>query len=97
MPQVPPAHDGVLCGTLQMFEQVPHADVVVVRSTSQPSAGLPLQSAKPALHAAMVQPPLLHAARALARVHAVPQLPQLVVLEPRFASQPSAALPLQSA
>lgn len=63
---------------------------------SQPSAGEPLQFAKPALHA-----PITHAldaqlAAALANEHAWPQLPQLVTLLVRIVSHPLAVLPSQS-
>ena len=44
----------------------------------------------------MAQAPMLHAAVALGREHALPQPPQFEVLVSSATSQPSAALRLQS-
>ena len=64
-------------------------------STSQPSAAIPLQSAKPELHSSMAQAPLTQAPRALRGAQAAPHAPQWEVFEPRLTSQPLPALPSQ--
>ena len=65
-------------------------------STSQPSAGLVLQSAKPAVQAVIAHVPAVQADTALARTHARPHAPQLVALALRSVSQPLSAAPSQS-
>ena len=90
-------HAAVAFVTLQMCVHVPHDAAVVCVLTSQPSAGLPLQSAKPGLQVAMAHAPVLHAAVAFGRLQACPQVPQFARLVPRFVSQPSEACVLQSA
>jgi hypothetical protein len=82
---------------LQVFTHEPQCAASFARFTSQPSAGLPLQSAKPGLHAAMPQPPELHAPTAFAGLHARPQPPQFAADVDTLVSQPSVALLLQSA
>jgi hypothetical protein len=66
-------------------------------STSQPSVAFVLQSAKPMLHVPIVHAPATHALVALAALHARPHIPQFVGLVRVSTSQPSDALPLQSA
>jgi hypothetical protein len=94
----PAAHTGPALGRDgQTVPQPPQllADVRVL--TSQPSAALPLQSAKPSLHTTP-HAPSPHDAVALARVgHAAPQAPQLLVDARVSTSQPSSARLLQSA
>lgn len=80
----------------QTLPQLPQLVTLVARFTSQPSAGFPLQSAKPWLHEAMAQAPLEHLAVAFARLQTVPQAPQFCVLFRMLISHPSAAMPLQS-
>jgi hypothetical protein len=64
--------------------------------TSQPSSGLPLQSAYPCLHAPMAHEPFEQTAVAFAGAQIAPQLPQLAVSRFLFVSQPSVGSPLQS-
>jgi hypothetical protein len=80
----------------QTVPQAPQLLLSVSVGTSQPSAGLPLQFAKPALHEPMAQPPELHAGVALGAVHAMPHAPQLLVSVRTFTSQPSFGMVLQS-
>jgi hypothetical protein len=80
----------------QARPQRPQLAALVLRATSQPSPGSPLQSAKPALQA-KPQAPALHVDDALARVgHAAPQPPQWSTERLVSVSQPSLAMPLQS-
>ena len=65
-------------------------------STSQPSAGLALQSRKPDAHAVIAHAPAAQALVAWASAQVRPQPPQLVALTLRSVSQPSLAVPLQS-
>jgi len=77
---------------------MPHAPQLpgdVVMLTSQPSATVPLQFAKPGLQAATVQPPAEQPAVPFATTHALPQAPQLEGDVLVFTSQPSLASPLQ--
>ncbi len=77
--------------------QRPQLALSVPVLVSQPLAGLPSQSAKPALHAPIAQVPDAHVAAALAKRHTTPQPPQFEASAPRtLSSQPSAAVPLQS-
>jgi hypothetical protein len=64
---------------------------------SQPFAGLPSQSANPALQAARTQFEARHAPVALLNPQALPQKPQLLASEARLVSHPSAGLLLQFA
>ena len=63
---------------------------------SQPSTGIPLQSAKPELQLLIWHMPALQDGVALAKLQKSPHMPQLLVSEVVLASQPSAALTLQS-
>ncbi len=76
--------------------QVPQWAASAIKLTSQPSAAVPLQSAKPATQDAMAHVPVAQVEFACAKAHAFPHVPQLLVLV-RLASQPLAALPSQSA
>jgi hypothetical protein len=67
----------------------------VLRSTSQPSAGSPLQSAKPASHIPIVHIPPAHAAVACGSMQRLPHAPQWRVSLRRLTSQPSATFMLQ--
>jgi hypothetical protein len=65
--------------------------------TSHPFAGLPSQSAKPAAHAPITQPPVAQVAAAFAKLHLSPQPPQLPTSVLLVAvSQPFVATPSQS-
>src|SRR5207244_3068532 len=88
--------EAVLARLLQLRPHAPQF-AVVVRLVSQPSAGLPLQSANPALQAPIMHTPAEQADEAvLARLlQLCPQAPQFAVLV-RLVSQPSAAIPSQS-
>jgi hypothetical protein len=64
---------------------------------SQPSAYLPLQSAKPELHVLIAQVPLLQTEVAFGAEQMLPQAPQLLVSKVSLVSQPLAYWPSQSA
>src|SRR3989442_1560875 len=66
-------------------------------STSQPSAGLPLQSRKPLLQAKSAQAPPRQPAMAFGRLQVLPQAPQLRASPWSDTSQPFCAFPSQSA
>jgi hypothetical protein len=84
-------------GKLHRPPHLPQCRALLRVSTSQPLAGSPSQSAKPALHAATAQRPAAQAPRALAGAHARPQAPQCAALARVSASQPFMASPSQSA
>jgi hypothetical protein len=65
-------------------------------STSQPSAGLALQSRKPVAHIVMAHAPVAQNAAAWGSAQVRPQTPQLAVVALRSVSQPLAATPSQS-
>jgi hypothetical protein len=65
------------------------------RGVSQPLAGFPSQSPKPALQVAITHVPAAHATVAFASTHALPHIPQLLALF-NGVSQPLAGLPSQS-
>jgi hypothetical protein len=69
--------------------------VTVRRLVSQPSLGLPLQSAHPAAHVG-TQLPLWHDVEPLALVHALPQAPQFASVD-RLVSHPLLGCASQSA
>ena len=78
---------------LALVQAVPQAPqlVVVFRAVSQPLGSLPSQLPEPELQELIAQLPVEQVAVALARLHAVPQAPQLVVVF-REVSQPLLAL-----
>jgi hypothetical protein len=88
--------EAVLARLLQLRPHAPQF-AVVVKLVSQPSALVPLQSPNPALQAPIMQTPDEQADEAvLARLlQLCPHAPQFAVVV-RLASQPSAAIPLQS-
>ncbi len=91
---VPPPHTRGIPDT----EQAPQLALSVFVFTSQPFAGLPSQSAKPALHAPIAQVPAAHVAPAFANEQRIPHPPQLFTSVARtFVSQPVLASPSQSA
>ena len=76
----------------------PQLALSVLRLVSQPLAATPSQFAKPAAHAPSTQLPAEHVAAALGKRHTTPQPPQFIVSAARtLTSQPSPAVPLQSA
>jgi hypothetical protein len=81
-------------------QAVPHPPQLATlfrKLTSHPSVAMALQSAKPALHAAIEHWPETQAAVEWATAQMLPQLPQFSASRPVFTSQPSAATALQSA
>lgn len=97
IPQLPLVHVGVPPAVEHFRVQPLQLLTSVFRLTSQPSAGLLLQSAKPGLHAPMAQVPLLQVAAALANVHLVLQALQLLTSVFRLTSQPFVAMVSQLA
>jgi hypothetical protein len=93
----PPAQPAVAFGKEQTKPQLPQLVGVVFRLVSHPFAGLPSQSAQPALHEPILQVPPEQTGVAFGRLHAVVHEPQWSGSVPRFTSHPSAALMLQSA
>ncbi len=78
--------------------QRPQLALSVAVFTSQPLAATPSQFAKPVAHAPSAQLPAAHVAAALGKRHTTPQPPQFEASAARtFTSQPSLAVPLQSA
>jgi hypothetical protein len=94
MPQTPLPHVAVAFERLQPMPQPPQF-VVVRIDVSQPVASRPSQSSKPVTQVPTRHMPLEQSAIALARTHAVPQLPQSVVVRSEV-SQPFATLASQS-
>jgi len=88
IPQLPAVQVGVPPAVEHLVPQALQLLISVLRLTSQPLAGLPSQSLKPALHAPMAQVPLLQVAAALANAHLVPQALQLLTSVLRLTSQP---------
>jgi hypothetical protein len=91
------ADAAVLARLLQLSPHAPQFATEVDRLVSQPSAGFPLQSPKPALQAAIVHWPDEQADAAVLAglIQACPHVPQFAVVV-RLVSQPSAETPLQS-
>jgi hypothetical protein len=80
----------------QTVLQFPQLLAFALRFTSQPSPIIPLQLAKPTVHAIIKQVPLLQPTVALGNVgQAFPHAPQLFGFERIFVSHPSALLALQ--
>lgn len=94
-PQVPDEQVAVPFVASQTFPQAPQLVVSLPSATSQPSATLPLQLAKPGVQA-MLQLPEGQLGVPFAELHAVPQAPQFVTVYV-FVSQPFASLPSQLA
>jgi hypothetical protein len=95
--QLPPTHTEVPFATVQMRPQPPQSPRLVSVFVSQPSAGSPLQSAKPGAQLPMVQAPAVHSGVPFGELHVTPQLPQFASSSCVLTSQPSARFPLQSA
>ncbi len=96
-PYMPPTHDWLEFGRLQLVAHVPQWVGSVLRLISQPFGVRPSQFAKPALHEAIVQLPATQPCAAFARLHAPAHEPQCVGSVFRFTSQPLASRPSQSA
>ena len=92
-PQTPPTQFGVPPVAGQMFPHVLQLFTSVFVLVSQPLFGLPSQSLNPAEHVG-TQAPAVHVVEPFVFVHALPQMPQFVVVV-RDASQPFRALPSQ--
>ena len=82
---------------LHVLPQPPQLPRLVLMFVSQPFAGLPSQSANPAAQVPSWQAPPWQVADAFAKLHALPQPPQLPALVVVSVSQPSATVPLQLA
>jgi len=82
-------------GRLQTAPQPPQLLTLEPVSTSQPSAGLPLQSRQVPMHERTPHAPPLQVGLACGRLQAVPQAPQLFTLVLMSTSQPSGCVPLQ--
>src|SRR5579883_707828 len=76
MTHVPPLHFACACSIEQALLQEPQLLTLVSVFTSQPSIGLPLQSAQPMLQAAMPQVREAHFAVPFLTVQALPHVPQ---------------------
>ena len=91
----PELHDAPALEKLHACPHVPQLPRLVAVFVSHPFAGLLSQSPQPELHVPIAHDPLLHAAPAFAKLHALPQSPQLPTLALMFVSHPFAALPSQ--
>ncbi len=94
---VPPLAGGGHTWPHAAAAEVPQLAVFAAMLTSQPSTGLWLQSAKPALQLPMAQRPLAQVAPALANWQRLPQAPQFITSVVVAISQPLVALPSQFA
>jgi hypothetical protein len=93
--QAPAAHDGVPFVASQALAQAPQLAASTARFVSQPLAGSPSQSPKPALQLGL-QAPALHVVDPFGLTHALPQAPQFAALVAKLTSQPLAAFKSQS-
>jgi hypothetical protein len=96
MAHCPETHASVAFARLQTAPQLPQLFTSRFKLTSQPSIGLPLQSAYPGLQLPMVQTPALQLETALGREQVALHAPQLCALALRLTSQPFEATPSQS-
>jgi hypothetical protein len=94
---VPAVQLSLALGRLQTVPQPPQWFGLVLVLISQPSAGELLQSAYPELQLEIWHEPPEQLAEAFARLHTVPQPPQLLTSVLVLISQPSAVTALQSA
>jgi hypothetical protein len=95
--QVPLAQVAAALAKKQGRPQPPQCVVLVVVLVSQPLTASPSQLPKPVLHMPRRHTPPVHDTAPLDRVQAWPQPPQFARLVEVSTSQPSPALPLQSA
>jgi hypothetical protein len=93
----PAEQTGVAFAELQAFPQAPQFVTEVLTLVSHPSAAIPLQSPKPALHAKIWHLPAEQAGVAFAEEQTFPHAPQFATEVLTLVSHPSAAIPLQSA
>jgi hypothetical protein len=92
--QLPPPHVATPFATAHALPHAPQW-VVLLSAVSQPLAMLPSQLPKPVVQPASAHIPALQDALPLAKEHALPHIPQCVVLLSEV-SQPLAMLPSQS-
>ena len=92
----PPAHDGEPFAVLHALPHAPQLVGLVLTFVSHPLPTFASQFAKPALHA-MAHAPIEQLGAPFALLQTTLHSPHDVTLPPMFVSQPSAALPLQSA
>ncbi len=90
--QVPLEQAMVALAPEQTWPQLPQLLTLLLMLVSQPSAWLPLQSAKPELQPAITQVPLVQAMVALAAEQTWPQPPQLLTLLLVFTQVPLQAV-----
>jgi hypothetical protein len=96
IPHTPPIHAATpLAIGAHIWPHEPQLLTVVNTLTSQPSAMIPLQSAKPTLQV-ILQTPLTQKATAFGNEHTLPQDPQLFTSVLTFTSHPSLMMLLQS-
>jgi hypothetical protein len=95
--QAPAWHDEVAFLVLHTVPHMPQFFASVWRFVSHPSAGVLLQSAKPALQESMAHMPIEHLAVAFGRLHGVLHPPQCCASVFLSTSHPFSALPSQSA
>ena len=95
MLQTPAVQKAVPFALLQTVAQLLQWAGSPFRLISQPFDGRPSQSAKPALHAEITQTPALQPDVAFARLHTLPQVPQLLTVVLVLVSQPLLTLPSQ--
>jgi hypothetical protein len=86
--QLDPLQVAVACGVLHTFPHAPQLLGSLIVLTSHPVDAFWSQSANPVLQAATTQCDALHAAVACVRLHAVPQMPQLLGSLARSAQVP---------
>ncbi|MBK8694091.1 MAG: hypothetical protein IPN17_17860 [Deltaproteobacteria bacterium] len=93
MRHIPAVHTGLApVGAEQRVPQAPQLEMSPIAVfTSQPLAGLPSQSAKPALQAPRMQRPAAQVAAALAKLQRLPQTPQFMASVEVVVSQPLVA------
>jgi hypothetical protein len=92
--QAPRLHDALPLAPLHDAPQAPQFDTLVCVFVSHPLAGMPSQSAKPALQLCTLHVPVLQVAVAFGREHTLPHAPQFVVVV-SGASQPFFGSPSQ--
>ena len=97
MAQRPVEHVAVALGREHAVPHAPQFETSEPRLVSHPFAIIASQSAKPALHAAMSQRPLMHAGVPFEALHRMPQPAQFVGSLRVLTSQPLLASPSQSA
>jgi hypothetical protein len=88
-PHIPAVHVAAAPGAAgHAWSHAPQWSALAVKSVSQPSAGLALQSPKPLSHCWIAHCPPVHAAVAWARLQCAPHVPQFKTSVERSTSQP---------